>query len=421
MSRPSRRAAARVLTALALVAVLLAGPAAAQDQAPEAPTDAPADTTATSLAETPLAGTGSFVEDGTRITRGIVTAEVDGIALTADVYQPEDAGTNRPVVVLIHGGAWFQGAPSDMDQQGKLLANQGWVGVSISYRLAGPGNATWPQALADVQRQIRWVGANAESFGADPSKIALLGASAGAHLASLVASFGTTDIAVLTGAASEDPNPAVPVKAVVSWSAPIDLVDLAGTDGRPPAGCGSNEACQIFWELPFTENFLGCLPEACPDTYAQASPATWVKPETAPMWVANSTDELVPIGQLQEFTAALALADVDHTVTILDGQAHGQDYTDEVWNEMTPWLADHLGVPRPNPITFPARGSGLSTEIVLAIVVLLALLAIVGGAGWFLGRSQWSGEDGGDDGGPDDTAPVPDGDLVGAGATAGSP
>lgn len=381
------------ITLWAVLGAALLAPAGAQDVAPTDPaagdagTGIGADDLPTTTLPVPTEGNASFVEDGTRITRGIVTAVVDGVPLTADVYQPLEAGTNRPVVVLVHGGAWFQGAPSDMDRQGKLLASQGWVGVSVSYRLAQPGSPTWPQALADVQRQIRWVGANAATYGADPAKIAVIGSSAGAHLASLVASLGTTDVAVLTGTPSDDTNPPVPVRAVVSWSAPTDLRDLAGTDGNPPVGCGENEACQIFWELPFTENFLGCLPDACPDRYDQASPMTWVKPETTPMWLANSTDELVPIGQLQDLASALAAADVDHTLKILPGQAHAQDYTDEVWNDMTPWLAEHLGVPAPNPITFPAEGSGLTTEMLLALGALVALLGLVGAATWFVGRT----------------------------------
>lgn len=357
---------------------LTAGPATAQDTTVDP---------ATSTTAVPTAAGSSFLEDGVRITRGVVTADAGGVPLTVDIYQPEEAGTGRPAVVLVHGGAWFQGAPSDMDVQGKLLAEQGWVGFSVSYRLAAPGTPTWPQALTDVQRQVRWVGANAQTYGADPTRIAMIGASAGAHLATLVASLGTTDMGTLTGTPSDDPNPPVPVRAIASWSAPTDLVDLAGIDGNPPTGCGENVNCQVFWELPFVENFLGCLPADCPATYTQASPMSWAKPETTPVWLANSTEELVPIGQLQALASAFAAADVDHTVRILEGAGHGQDYTDAVWNDMTPWLAERLGVPAPNPIQFPAEGSGLTTQIVMALVALTALVGVVGGSVWAVGRA----------------------------------
>ncbi|MCX7620538.1 MAG: alpha/beta hydrolase [Acidimicrobiales bacterium] len=322
--------------------------------------------------------TNRFTEGNVVITRNVVTATIGDTVLTADIYQPATPGTGRPAVVLVHGGAWFQGAPSDMDDQGKLVAEQGWVAFSISYRLATTTRSSWPEVLSDVQRGIRWVGANASTYGADPDKIAVLGASAGGHLAAMIAIVGTTDFGALTGQSPPDPNPPVTVKAVAAWSPPTLLADLVGTGGQPPQACGANADCRLFWTVPIIPTFLGCEPNACPDRYKQASPAEQVKPNTTPMWLANSTEEIIPLSQLQVLTDALTRAGVEHEVRILDGREHAGNFTAKVWNDMIPWLAEKLGVPAPRPVTFQGQvGEALKKPLTIAGIVVAVLTVFV--------------------------------------------
>lgn len=104
-----------------------------------------------------------------------------------DVYTPTaPASAPRPVVVYVHGGGWvvgqrrFQGRPL-LHQ----LAKRGIVAVSVEYRLS-PW-ATFPDHVIDVKRAIAWVRANAAELGVDPTRLAIAGNSAGAHLAALAA------------------------------------------------------------------------------------------------------------------------------------------------------------------------------------------------------------------------------------------
>jgi acetyl esterase/lipase len=60
-------------------------------------------------------------------------------------------------------------------------------GFAISYRLSKPGAKTFPGAVYDVKAAVQFVRANAARFGIDPDRIGLMGDSAGAHLAALVA------------------------------------------------------------------------------------------------------------------------------------------------------------------------------------------------------------------------------------------
>jgi acetyl esterase/lipase len=95
---------------------------------------------------------------------------------------PHTAGA--PVIVQIPGGAWVTGKKTG--QAYPLLshlAEQGWVGVSISYRLSP--KARWPAHIVDVKRAIAWVRSNIGAYGGDPSFLAVTGGSAGGHLSAL--------------------------------------------------------------------------------------------------------------------------------------------------------------------------------------------------------------------------------------------
>ena len=98
---------------------------------------------------------------------------------------PEGAGVRgrrHPAVVLVHGGGWDQGSRGGSLLPG-WLAGRGYVVFDIDYRLATPTSPSWQQATGDVKCAVGWVNDHAARFGVDPERIALLGSSAGGHLA----------------------------------------------------------------------------------------------------------------------------------------------------------------------------------------------------------------------------------------------
>jgi hypothetical protein len=96
------------------------------------------------------------------------------------------------------------------------------------------------------------------------------------------------------------------------------------------------------------------------------------------MWLANSTEEIVPLTQLQALTDALASAGIDHEVRILDGREHAGNFTADIWNDMVPWMAARLGVPAPKPVAFNEAGGGsLGRPLTIAVLVVLALTIFV--------------------------------------------
>lgn len=131
---------------------------------------------------------------------------------TLTVYRPSLAGRtlqNRPVVFFIHGGGWVDGYADWYGAVAKSFSGErGWVTVVIDYRLTSDAvfladadcptrasctqnpakKAAWyPDNSADVAAAFSWTVENSAAFGGDPTRIAVFGHSAGAHLAAHLA------------------------------------------------------------------------------------------------------------------------------------------------------------------------------------------------------------------------------------------
>lgn len=109
-----------------------------------------------------------------------------GVYNMLDVYRHRSKPKNSPVFIHVHGGG-FRSGRKDRDALPILyrLASQGWLCVSINYRLS-PG-ASFPDYLVDVKKAIAWVRRHGSEYGADPSTIIVAGGSVGGQLAALAA------------------------------------------------------------------------------------------------------------------------------------------------------------------------------------------------------------------------------------------
>ncbi len=335
------------------------------------------------VAGAPVAGAEPQATPGTplppsavSVTRDIEFAEVGGVTLTLNVYQSTRGGTNRPALIMVHGGAWGYGKANDLDPEGALVAREGWVGFSISYRLANQTPNPWPDELSDVQRAVRWVGAHATRYGVDATKLAMLGVSAGGHLSILVGELGTAVDG--TGNPVTFADPPVGIKAVAAWSPPTQLAGLATPPrGTKPPDCGTNTQCVSFWSLPYVTHFLGCNPANCPARSAQASPTTRATAASVPIWWANATSELVPLIQAERLDRSFTAARVDHQLDVVQGSGHADQNASKIWNDMMAWLAVKMGVPAPPPISFAGSNLLLSPVVVISVILGLALLIVL--------------------------------------------
>jgi acetyl esterase/lipase len=121
-----------------------------------------------------------------------------------DVHAPGDLA-NAPVFVFVHGGGFIGGdkhvaGTPRYDFLGAWAVRNGWIGVTITYRLA-PGH-TWPSGAQDVAAAVDWIRAGIAEYGGDPDRIVVAGNSAGAvHVASYVTGQGGGSLDGVRGAA----------------------------------------------------------------------------------------------------------------------------------------------------------------------------------------------------------------------------
>ena len=96
-----------------------------------------------------------------------------------DIYSP--GTTNAPVVIFVHGGAWRAGSKSSVASMPGHFNRKGYVFVSVGYSLSGSAD----RQANEVAQAVNWVRANIAKYGGNPGRIAVMGHSAGCHLACL--------------------------------------------------------------------------------------------------------------------------------------------------------------------------------------------------------------------------------------------
>lgn len=226
--------------------------------------------------------------------------------LDLDVYQPSVESNARPAVLVIHGGGWSRGAKGDYERYNRWLAGNGFVVFDCNYRLAKP-DAQFPCQLNDVQEALKWVLANGTKYGADPGRVALLGRSAGAQLALLTA---------YVAGECTDPSANRPVKAVVGFYGPTDLIWGYRNIPEP-------DVIQSRWLL---ENYLGGDPDQRKDTYITASPLTRACARSAPtLLVHGKIDRIVSVHHSEAMLETLQKLGVPAEILILPHAEHAFD------------------------------------------------------------------------------------------------
>lgn len=204
-------------------------------------------------------------DDSAVVTKNVVFATVEKVPLRAIVYQPPASG-KYPIIVQIYGGAWQRGSAEDFSEFARFFAARGYVVFAIDYRHAPQFN--FLQQVADVKTALAWVRHSAAKYNADTSRIALLGRSAGAHLA-MMAAYDSTMI---------------PVRAVVSFYGPVDLVE---SYLHPP----SPDPLHV---RDVEQKFIGTTLEQGLDKYKQASPINMVRAGLPPtLLIYGARDNIV--------------------------------------------------------------------------------------------------------------------------------
>lgn len=203
-----------------------------------------------------------------------------------DVYRPlPGKAAAPPVVVFFYGGNWASGERADYRFVGEFLASSGAIALIPDYRLYP--QARYPDFLEDCAAAVAWAFANARALGGDPARIHVMGHSAGAYNAAMMA----LDPRWL-GAQREQ------LAGFVGIAGPYDFLPI-----------GNPETRRAFnW----------------PATPRDSQPVEHVSPR-APrtLLVAANRDSLVdPARNTQGLAGRLKAAGIDTTVRLLDGVSH---------------------------------------------------------------------------------------------------
>ncbi len=244
------------------------------------------------------------VPDTVVFESGIEYANPDGQHLQLDLARPKTGDGPFPAVVCIHGGGFRAGKREGYDNLCIRLAEQGYVAVTVSYRLAP--KYLFPAAVHDTKAAVRWVRANAAKYKIDPDRVGVTGGSAGGHLAQFLGV--TAGVKEFEGDGG-NPTQSSGVTCVVNVYGPSDFTKSYGK---------SVDAAEV---LPLW--FGGNLDTARP-AHVRASPLNWVTPNAAPTLCIHGTDDkYVAHEQAVWMVDRLKACGVAADLLTLEGAGHG--------------------------------------------------------------------------------------------------
>lgn len=148
--------------------------------------------------------------------------------LKLDIYQTKAQTEPGPCIVYYFGGGWLWGEYKQTTQKAVYcrdlvrLTSQGYTVVCPDYRLVS--QAPFPACIHDSKAVIRFLKANSAKYNIDPDRIGVLGNSAGAHLAAMVAM--SADRPELEGDVGGNLEFASTVKAACLFYCPADLIEV---------------------------------------------------------------------------------------------------------------------------------------------------------------------------------------------------
>ena len=213
-----------------------------------------------------------------------------------DIYLPAGRSSDSTkLIVMIHGGAWVTGDKSDFASFIPVLQQRlpSYAIANINYRLATDASNHFPSQENDMKAALNYIIQQAGSY-AISQKIVLLGASSGAHLATLQAyKYGTPKIS-----------------AVVDFFGPVDMAALYNSTTIP-------------FNRSILEGLLNGTPATNPGLYQQSSPLNFVTSQSPPTLIFHGDkDEVVPLSQSVALKDKLQSLGVINQMYIYPNQGH---------------------------------------------------------------------------------------------------
>lgn len=226
-----------------------------------------------------------------------------------DIYLPALVKGNVPLVIWVHGGAWkLNDKFADMGYMKntvKSFIDEGYAFASIDYRYST--DAVFPAQIQDCNQAVSWLYANAEKYHIDKNKIALIGFSAGGHLASLLALSNNNRIKPFSHDGKQVP---FKIKAVIDFYGPSNF--LAFTPKN-----------EISTSDDAIASLLGGTILERPDLATLASPTTYIDANDPPFLIFHGEkDESVPYTQSVLLRSYLRQMNVKSELTVVPNAPH---------------------------------------------------------------------------------------------------
>ena len=265
-----------------------------------------------------------------QVIKDIEFAVVQDQSLKLDLYLPEKP-KGSGLVVWIHGGGWRKGSKEKCFIT--WLPEHGYTVASISYRFSGV--AKFPAQLHDCKGAVRWLRANAGKYGYNPKKVFVAGASAGGHLAALMAT--TSGHKLLEGRVGGNLGQSTSVQAAIDYYGPTDFILRSKT--QPSR---ANEKGSVVYEL------LGGGAHEKIVEAKLASACYHVSKDDPPLLVFHGTDDKTVLpDQSVAIYATYKQAGLPIKLQVLEGAVHGGNvfYSGENAKRLLEFLKGQMKTP----------------------------------------------------------------------------
>lgn len=265
----------------------------------------------------------------------IVSGEIEyGIVykngLALDIYQPtKNVFEKSPIIVYVHGGAWIRGTKTAINFNRfngaiNTLRDQGYTIICPDYSLAGEGRSVFPACILDIYDAIEWTKENASRYSLDTANIGLLGESAGAHIAMMIAFPDTT--------LQPAKYPKTNFNYLIDVYGPNDLTDIYHGKALETIDVSLRKVSRIFGsEFNIKEYVFGFDPNKdsvrATALMHQYSPINIVtKRETPVLIIHGRNDRIVPVQQSITLKSKLDSLTIPNEIYLMDSVDHSFIY-----------------------------------------------------------------------------------------------